>query len=135
MLRLILGRSGSGKSYTVTERLAALAAAGESGLLLLVPEQHSFVSERTLLRRLGPAGAAQVAVLSFTRLAQTVFREVGGLAGEPLDEGARALLMSRALAEAQEELRQKHSVLECQNAEMTILRSLARLHAKGIFLS
>lgn len=26
----------------------------------------------------------------------------------------------RALAEAQEELRQKHSILECQNAEMTI---------------
>ena len=41
----------------------------------------------------------------------------------------------RALAEAQEELRQNHSVLECQNAEMTILRSLARLHAKEIFLS
>ena len=41
----------------------------------------------------------------------------------------------RALAEAQEELRQKHSVLECQNAEMTILRRLARLHAKEIFLS
>ena len=41
----------------------------------------------------------------------------------------------RALAEAQEELRQKHSVLECQNAEMTILRSLARLHAKELFLS
>ena len=34
-----------------------------------------------------------------------------------------------------EEVRQKHSVLECQNAEMTILRSLARLHAKEIFLS
>lgn len=99
MLRLILGRSGSGKTHTVVERLAALAAAGETGLMLLVPEQHSFVSERTLLRRLGPAGAVQVAVLSFTRLAQTVFREVGGLAGEPLDEGARALLMSRALAE------------------------------------
>lgn len=99
MLRLILGRSGSGKTYAVMERLAALAAAGETGVLLLVPEQHSFVSERMLLRRLGPAGAARVAVLSFTRLAQTVFREVGGLAGEPLDEGARALLMSRALAE------------------------------------
>ena len=41
----------------------------------------------------------------------------------------------RALAEAQEELRQKHSVLECQNAEMTILRSLAHLHAKELFLS
>ena len=41
----------------------------------------------------------------------------------------------RALAETQEELRQKHSVLECQNAEMTILRSLARLHAKELFLS
>ena len=41
----------------------------------------------------------------------------------------------RALAEAQEDLRQKHSVLECQNAEMTILRSLARLHATELFLS
>ena len=41
----------------------------------------------------------------------------------------------RALAEAQEELRQKHSILECQNAEMTILRSLARLHAKELFLT
>ncbi len=99
MLRLILGRSGSGKTHAVTERLAQLAQAGTPGLMLLVPEQHSFVSERTLLRRLGPAVATRVAVLSFTRLAQTVFREVGGLAGEPLDEGARALLMSRALAE------------------------------------
>lgn len=99
MLRLILGRSGSGKTDTVTERLTHLAQAGTPGLILLVPEQHSFVSERMLLRRLGPAAATRVAVLSFTRLAQTVFREVGGLAGEPLDEGARALLMSRALAE------------------------------------
>ena len=41
----------------------------------------------------------------------------------------------RALAEAQEELRQKHSILECQNAEMTILRSLARLHAQELFLT
>lgn len=41
----------------------------------------------------------------------------------------------RALAEAQEELRQKRSVQECRNAEMTILKSLARLHAKGIYLS
>ena len=100
MLRLIVGRSGSGKTQTVIERLAVLAAAGETGLFLLVPEQYSFVSERALLRRLGAAEAARVSVLSFTRLAQTVFREVGGLTGEPLDEGARALLMSRALTEA-----------------------------------
>ena len=56
-------------------------------------------------------------------------------AGLPLAAVSWGFRGRRALAEAQEELRQKHSVLECQNAEMTILRSLARLHAKGIFLS
>ena len=97
MLRLLLGRSGSGKTTWVIDRLAALARQGKENLLLLVPEQYSFESERRLLARLGAADAARVRVLSFTRLADTVFREVGGAAGEWPDDGVRALLMSRAL--------------------------------------
>ena len=97
MLQLLIGRSGSGKTHTIVERLDALAAAGQEPILWLVPEQHSFESERTLLEKLGPVKAARVQVLSFSRLADMVFREVGGLAEETLDEGTRALLMSRAL--------------------------------------
>lgn len=105
MLRLILGRAGSGKTRLVCEELTALAYAEEQGpLLLLVPEQYSFESERTLLELLGPDRAGRVQVLSFTRLAETVFREIGGLAGNRMDDGTRALLISRALEETAGEL-------------------------------
>ncbi len=97
MLQLLIGRSGSGKTHTILNRLDTLAEAGQGTILWLVPEQHSFESERALLRQLGPVKAARVQVLSFSRLADMVFREVGGLAEETLDEGTRALLMSRAL--------------------------------------
>lgn len=42
--------------------------------------------------------------LSFTRLAETVFREVGGLAGPQMDDATRALLMSQALEQVSEQL-------------------------------
>lgn len=99
MLQLLIGRSGSGKSGAVFDRIETLVQQGHERVLLIVPEQYSFESERMLLARLGAKRANRVQVLSFTRLADTVFREVGGLAGEPLDDGVRALLMSRALDE------------------------------------
>ena len=99
MLQLLIGRSGSGKSHAVFERIETLVRQGHETVLLLVPEQYSFETERTLLRRLGERLANRVQVLSFTRLADTVFREVGGVAAVIPDDGVRALLMSRALDE------------------------------------
>ncbi len=99
MLQLLIGRSGSGKSTVVFDRIETLVQQGHERVFLIVPEQYSFETERTLLMRLGAQRANRVQVLSFTRLADTVFREVGGLAGEQLDDGIRALLMSRALDE------------------------------------
>lgn len=97
MLHLLIGRSGSGKTRYILERLREQIAAGQRKIIWLVPEQHSFESERMLLHDLGVQDAALVQVLSFSRLADRVFREVGGMAKERLDEGSRALLMSRAL--------------------------------------
>ena len=97
MLELLIGPSGSGKTHRILEQLTALTAEGQKNILWLVPEQYSFESERAILRALGPVQGAAVRVLSFSRLADMVAREVGGLAGQRLDEGMRALLMSRAL--------------------------------------
>lgn len=104
MLQLILGRSGSGKTQTVYDELAARARAGEEGLLLVVPEQFSFESERALLRRLGEQEVARVQVLSFTRMADVVARECGGFSGRLMDEVTRMLLMRRALNEVADRL-------------------------------
>lgn len=96
MLQLIVGRSGSGKTYTVYEELKTHADSG-TPLFLLVPEQASFENERRLLEKLGPVLSQRVRVLSFTRMAETVFREIGGTAGRRMDAALSLLLMSEAL--------------------------------------
>ena len=105
MLHLLLGRSGFGKTHTVLARLEELARTEEPGLLvLLVPEQFSFESERALLERLGPRLAVAVKVWSFTRLADAVSRELGGRAGRRMDDATRTLLMSAALEQVSDRL-------------------------------
>ncbi len=103
MLQLVLGRSGMGKTYTLLDRLEQNVAS-ERRQIWLVPEQYSFESERAILQRLGQRRAAQVEVLSFTRLAQRVFDEVGGVSGLRMDDATRVLLMSRAIEQVADHL-------------------------------
>ncbi len=95
MTQFILGRAGSGKTETVFQRIAA--ADTDRPIWLIVPEQFSFATERTLIDRLGVQGAAAVQVFSFTRLAEKVLKESGLASQAVLDDVTRALLMSRAL--------------------------------------
>lgn len=73
-------------------------------MILLVPEQFSFASERAIVHLLGSSGAGKIEILSFTRLADSVFREYGGLAGTRLDDAGRAVLMSLALEKVKDNL-------------------------------
>ncbi len=103
MLRLILGRSGFGKTHRVLAELDALArnADADNVFYLLVPEQVSFETERALLRSLGETDAAKIRVLSFTRLCETLMKS---RTARPLSNGAKILLMSRALSESRDQL-------------------------------
>lgn len=104
MLHLILGRSGSGKTQYIRSLLRGLAVEGANDMILLVPEQFSFESERAMLELLGPRDAGRVAILSFSRLVDEVFRAYGGATGPRIDDGGRMLLMCLALEEAQDHL-------------------------------
>ena len=96
MLHLVLGRSGSGKTEYLRSQAAQLAEK-EQKVMLLVPEQYSFETERAVLHRLGPQKARFIEVTSFTRLCDLVMRQTGGLAGRRLDDGGRNILMALAL--------------------------------------
>lgn len=96
MVQFIFGRAGSGKTTVLFERLQT-ALQSEHPLLLLVPEQFSFESERTLVKRFGMADAARVQVYSFSRLADRILKETGGIADTVMDDLTRTLMMSRAL--------------------------------------
>lgn len=104
MLHLLFGRAGSGKTWTLRERLRQLAADGQKNLVLLVPEQASFENERAMLRLLGPKDAQCVQVYSFSRLCDALTRRYGGGAGRRLDDGGRAILMSQALEQIKDTL-------------------------------
>ncbi len=95
MLTLILGRSGTGKTPAVLERLTR--AGTERPQILMVPEQRSHEAERALCRAGGDGVSRYAEVLSFSRLASRVFQAAGGLGEEELDAGGRLLLMERAV--------------------------------------
>lgn len=105
MLQFIMGRSGSGKTFYLTEQIRKAVESGQaSSVLFLVPEQQSFEMEKTMLNLLGPKDCRRVEVLSFSRLTDFVFRSRGGLGGRAVDDGARSILMSLAIEQAQDEL-------------------------------
>ena len=95
MLKLLLGRAGSGKTETLLRTMAERGP--ERPQLLIVPEQHSHDMERRLCEVGGSRVSQYAEVLSFTRLANRVFSVCGGLAEPALDPGGRLLLMCAAL--------------------------------------
>ena len=105
MLKLVLGRSGSGKTTTLRELVRqSLREDRERPVFLIVPEQASFENERAMLSLLGTEDAQLVHVLSFSRLADEAFRLYGGGAGRRLDDGGRSMFMSLALSAVQDRL-------------------------------
>lgn len=105
MLQFIMGRSGSGKTCYLTGQIRKEVESGQaSPILFLVPEQQSFEMEKTMLNLLGPKDCRRVEVLSFSRLTDFVFRSRGGMGGRAVDDGARSILMSLAIEQAQDEL-------------------------------
>lgn len=94
MLKLIIGRSGTGKSTLLLHR--ACEQTGRQNILL-VPEPQSHETERRLCQVGGDRVCMYAEVLTFSRLANRVFQTAGGLGRAELDNGGRLLLMYRAV--------------------------------------
>lgn len=103
MLRLISGRMGSGKTTLVYNKIKEKAEQGES-TVLIVPEQYSFHTEKTVLELLGAKGADSVEVLSFSFLARNLLKKYGVNAKNTIDDSTRALMMSLALESVSDRL-------------------------------
>jgi len=97
MIRFITGRSGSGKSETVTREVCDLINNTGREVVVIVPEQETVVWERKFAGLLKPSSNLRLEVTNFTNLARSVFREFGGLADSIIDDGSRILIMWRAM--------------------------------------
>ncbi len=104
MLQFIFGRAGFGKTFKVQEIIKEKLRDNAEKLMLIVPEQSSFDTEKSILNLFGAKSAAKVQVTTFTRLADLISREFGGDFGQKINKGDRNLLMSLAIDEVADQL-------------------------------
>lgn len=104
-LRLIYGRSGSGKSYYCMQEIrSALEEQEKRPLILVVPEQYSMQAERDLVKSVPRGGAIDAQVLSFRRMAYRVFGEVGGFTRRHISSSGKSMLIYRIIEELKDNL-------------------------------
>ena len=127
MLHFILGKAGCGKTHALYEILKSQNLGNTA--LMVVPEQASFETERTMLSL---PEEQRCEVFSFTRLCHRVFQTYGGIAGTPITGEEKVLLMARSVEEAGEELklyRKQAKRVEFLNHLLTLV---AECRFKGI---
>ena len=103
MLKFIFGLPSSGKTTTVLNLIKQKVDL-EKQVVLIVPEQFSFQTERSILHILGDDNANKVQVLSFTRLYDEISKTVGGICGKLLCDSDKIILMNRVLSSLENEL-------------------------------
>ncbi len=134
MINYITGRSGSGKSAAVVDGIRKTIQETNKPVVLIVPEQQTVVWETRIAGALPESAYLRLEITNFTRLANSVFREFGGLADAVVDEGGRALILWRAMLSIWNELTVFN---KCANGREDrniphLLRALDELKGSGI---
>ena len=129
MLRLILGKAGTGKTTAVMAAIRRAVEAKRPGQILLVPEQYSHEAERELCKVCGDSLSLYGEVFSFTGLARRLMSELGGRAAPWLDKGGRLLCMALALANVAPRLRVYGAAAHKVELQAMLLRELDELKA------
>lgn len=106
-LQFILGRAGSGKSEYCLEAIRKELREQPDGepIVLLVPEQASFLAEYALVTTPGLSGSVRAQVLSFRRLAHRILQEAGGIDRQPIDDTGKKMLLYRIMEQRRSELK------------------------------
>lgn len=104
-LQLILGNSGSGKTYYLYDRVIQESMEHpERNYLIIVPEQFTMQTQKELVLRHPKGGIMNIDVLSFGRLAHRIFEEVGRTYGTVLDDEGKNLILRKIAGEYESQL-------------------------------
>ena len=134
MTEFITGTSGSGKGSYIVERIKERLGSGRK-MYLIVPEQQAVLWEAAVCRALPPSAALELEVLSFRRLADTVFRTYGGQNTVFSGKADKLINMWRAVMSVKDSL--KHYAGQSGHEEKYVpllLETLAKLKTRGVTL-
>ncbi len=132
-LQLILGSSGSGKSYRLYQKIIKESMEQpEKNYLILVPEQFSMETQKDLVRLHPRKGIINIDVLSFGRLAYRVFEELGIKQSPILDDTGKNLVLRKMMGKYQKELSLYGARLNAPGFVAEIKSVLSELYQYGI---
>ena len=105
-IRFIFGRAGTGKSRFCLEQIKKKIDRNDNNnkLILLVPEQYTFDTEKKFLEVVTEKGFLRGEVLSFKRMAHRVFEECGGRTDIRISDSGRNMLIYKILKDKTDEL-------------------------------
>ncbi len=104
MTELVFGLSAKEKSAYVLDQIK-LSLKQNRRVVLIVPEQQALVWDRRCARALPARAMMQIEIVSFTRLADSVFRRFGGVAKHYITDAKKTLVMWNALLSLRDSLR------------------------------
>ena len=103
-MKLVLGRSGSGKSYyCMNEIKKCLGEAYDGPLLYMVPEQFSLTAEYNIAEILDKDCVLEVQVLSFKRLCHRIYNEFS-YKQKPITKAGKAMLVYAIMSDLDRDL-------------------------------
>ncbi len=98
MLRIIKDNFSADTHGKIADEIVKLIEKGGSSYMI-VPEQQTVMSECIMAELLPDNAPRFFEVTNFSRLADSIFRSLGGLAGEYCDNGKKSLVMWQVLTE------------------------------------
>jgi ATP-dependent helicase/nuclease subunit B len=105
-LRMIIGRSGSGKTAMFLDEIRNRLLENPEGtpIIYIVPEQMTFSSEYRLATDPTIGGMIRAQVYSFSRLAWRILQETGGISRIHLSSVGMTMLIRKIIEEQKEQL-------------------------------
>lgn len=105
-LQFVMGNSGSGKSYYLYSEIVKQSIEHpEKNYIILVPEQFTMQTQKDLCEAHPRGGIMNIDVLSFDRLAQRIFDEVGCKRKTVLGDEGKSLVLRKVSGKCEDELK------------------------------
>ena len=133
LLQFILGGPGSGKTALVHKEIAvAQENSGKNNLILIVPEQYSFQSEKALIGATSNGAISRARVLSFQRLSYFVLGKTGGIGKAILENCGKNMILRKIVSRLAPELGYFKSGQETAGFLESLAHSISEFHHYNI---
>lgn len=104
-LQFIIGNSGAGKSHYAFQTIINEAIKNRNQTyFVIVPEQFTMQTQRTLVEMHPGGGILNIDILSFDRLAYRIFEEVGADSRKLLEETGKSMVLQKLVQSHQKQM-------------------------------